>query len=118
MSERSERARLNFEQGYNCAQSVLCAFADELGLTKEEAAKLASSFGGGLGRQRELCGAVVAMSMIAVRWKFGSIVCRDLLGEAGKDDSPVPSARTAEYYRARSCAEFVAYAAELADAVQ
>ena len=116
------------------------------GLTKEEAARLASSFGGGLGRQRELCGAVVAMSMIAgwrkgyaapgddtvkgahyaliqqlsdrFRQKFGSIICRDLLGEAGKDDSPVPSARTAEYYRARSCADFVAYAAELADAIQ
>ena len=61
----SEKAAHNFLSGYNCAQSVLLAFADKAGLEPEYALKLASSFGGGMGRLREVCGAVSAMFMVA-----------------------------------------------------
>ncbi len=57
-SERALKAKAFFEQGYNCAQSVALAFCDETGLAPETAAKLASSFGAGMGRLREVCGAV------------------------------------------------------------
>ncbi|MBO5888780.1 MAG: C-GCAxxG-C-C family protein, partial [Clostridia bacterium] len=46
-----------FKQGYNCAQAVILAFADEIGLDKESAVKFISGFGGGFGRMREVCGA-------------------------------------------------------------
>ena len=62
--EKSQLAKENFEQGYNCAQSVLLAFCEETGLNREQAAKLASTFGGGMGRMREVCGAVSAMFMV------------------------------------------------------
>lgn len=65
MSDFANRAAENFKEGYNCAQSVLLAFADEIGLDKETVLKLSSSFGGGMGRMREVCGAVSAMFIIA-----------------------------------------------------
>ena len=61
----SDKAGNNFRNGYNCAQAVLLAFARELHLEESFALKLASSFGGGMGRLREVCGAVSAMFMIA-----------------------------------------------------
>ena len=60
-----EIAAENFRHGYNCAQSVLLAFAPEIGLDEVTTLKLASSFGGGMGRLREVCGAVSAMFMVA-----------------------------------------------------
>ena len=60
-----EKAKAYFEQGYNCAQAVTLAFADEMGLDEDSAAKLASSFGGGLGRLREVCGCVSGMALAA-----------------------------------------------------
>ena len=65
VSKRQEAAAQNFKQGYNCAQSVCLAFSDVLNLDKETVLKLSSSFGGGMGRLREVCGAVSAMFMIA-----------------------------------------------------
>lgn len=62
--EKSQQAKENFAQGYNCAQAVLLAFCEETGLSREQAAKLASTFGGGMGRMREVCGAVSAMFMV------------------------------------------------------
>ncbi len=104
-----------FQQGYNCAQAVFCAFAEELSLDREMAAKLASSFGGGMGRLREVCGAVSGMFLsagllcgysdpkamdqkkehyqriqslaAAFRQKNGSIVCRELLSASCPQDS-------------------------------
>ena len=61
----AEKACNNFKIGYNCAQSVLLAFADKVNLSEDTALKLASSFGGGMGRLREVCGAVSSMFMIA-----------------------------------------------------
>lgn len=63
--KRSEKAKELFGKGYNCAQAVLCAFADECGMDEDTAYRLSSSFGGGLGRMREVCGAVSGMSMAA-----------------------------------------------------
>lgn len=141
MINHREKAKENFMAGYNCAQSVLLAFCDETGLDRETAARLASSFGGGMGRLREVCGAVSGMFMAAgmikgyddpkdqdgkkAQYKLvqelagrfsdqnGSIICRELLGLTVHADSPIPSERTEEYYQKRPCAELVADAAEI-----
>lgn len=141
MEKYSKRARELFKEGYNCAQSVFCAFADDLGMDFETALKLSSSFGGGMGRLREVCGAVSAMFMIA-GLKYGytspcdddakakhyaliqelaakfkhennSIICRELLGLDVQSQSPIPEKRTEEYYTSRPCEELVASAANI-----
>lgn len=144
MSRHSEVAADLFKQGYNCSQAVFAAFCDETGIDTGTALKIASSFGGGMGRLREVCGAVSGMFMVAgilygydspdagtkkkehykliqdmaerFREKNGSIVCRELLG-LKKDgaDSPAPSPRTAEYYKKRPCVEIVRCAAQIMD---
>lgn len=60
-----EKAVENFQAGYNCAQSVFLAFAEDLGLEADFALRLASSFGGGMGRLREVCGGVSGILMAA-----------------------------------------------------
>ena len=143
MSTHPERAVELFKQGFNCAQSVVGAFCEEVGLDFETAIKLSSSFGGGMGRLREVCGAVSGMFMIAglkygysdpldktakaehyqriqelakrFREENGSIVCRELLGLDKRIESPVPDDRTKEYYQKRPCIELVAQAAEILD---
>ena len=140
MIDYSEKACENFLNGCNCAQSVLCAFSYITGFDKKTSMKLASSFGGGMGRLREVCGAVSAMFMIAgllkgyevagddigktrqyqlvqdlakkFKDKHGSIICRELLGLDG-EDNPIPSKRTAKYYAERPCAEFIKTAADI-----
>lgn len=141
MSIHGERARNYFLEGYNCAQSVVLAYHEELGLEKELAARMASSFGGGMGRLREVCGAFSGMCLVVGLYRGyseakdregkkeqyaliqrladefekrnGSIVCRELLGLDHRKDAPVPAERTAEYYKKRPCAELVAEAAEI-----
>ncbi len=138
---RKERAMRLFEEGYSCAQAVFLAFEDVHGLDRETAARLASSFGGGMGRLREVCGAVTGMFLAAgilcgysspgareeksehyariqaLAGEFekanGSIVCRELLGLSVKRQEPVPEERTAEYYRKRPCKELIGQAAEI-----
>lgn len=137
----SEKAMDYFKQGYNCAQAVLLAFGDRTGLEPKTAAKLSSSFGGGMGRLREVCGALSGAFLTAgllngysdpksrtekaahyariqrmaakFREENGAIRCSELLGEIGKDTSPMPDARTAEYYRKRPCVELVGQAAQI-----
>ena len=58
IQSRAALARQNFLQGYGCAQSVLLAFSDLTGLDEKTSARLGSSFGGGMGRLREVCGGV------------------------------------------------------------
>lgn len=141
MGEYSTKAGENFRAGYNCAQSVFLTFAPEFGIDDEMALKMSSSFGGGMGRLREVCGAVSAMFMVAglkygytepnndqtkakhyeliqklaqeFKEKYGTIVCRNLLGLPNGADSPIPSKRTKEYYKERPCEEFVKFAAEI-----
>ena len=140
-TDYSKIAEDYFEHGYNCAQSVLLTFAKEINLDKETVLKLSSSFGGGMGRLREVCGAVSAMFMIAgflkgystpnddlVKQKhyeliqelantfknqYGTIICRELLGEAGKDNSFKPSKRTEAYYNERPCKHFIGFCAKI-----
>ena len=138
----SDTAAAYFEQGYSCAQAVLLAFREEAGLTPEQAARLASPFGGGMARMREVCGAVSAMLMVvgladgyedadageekralyarvraladAFRGKHGSINCAELLKSVPHTDTPAPpEPRTPEYHAAHPCTAFVRTAAEL-----
>ncbi|MCQ2073660.1 MAG: C-GCAxxG-C-C family protein [Bacteroidaceae bacterium] len=142
MTEQIDRVALAvelFKQGFNCSQSVTAAFADLYGLTREQALRVSASFGGGMGRMREVCGAVSGMFVLAgldcgspqagdaagkeynyrvvqmLAEKFrehnGSIVCRELLGLS--KGSPVPAERNAEYYRKRPCVQIVADAAAI-----
>lgn len=140
---RSEQAMENFFAGYNCAQSVVLAFADMIPIEKKTLLALSSSFGGGMGRLREVCGTVSGMFIVigclygydgpekgevkinhytriqelAHRFEEvnGSIVCRELLGLNVKRQSPVPEERTAEYYKKRPCAKLVGCAAQILD---
>ena len=138
---RREAAMKNFRSGYNCSQSIVKAFADLLPADEQMLLKMASSFGGGMGRLREVCGSVSGMFMVAgllygydgpetgqvkadhyariqelahrFEEKHGSIVCRELLNLGIRHDSPVPEARTKEYYKKRPCAEIIGDAAEI-----
>ena len=131
-----------FLQGYNCAQAVAVAFCDVTGLNKEQTAKMVSAFGGGMGRMREVCGAVSGMFFVlgtlygydvpgndtikmelyqqvqqlaeGFRAENESIICREILKNPPSD--PNPSPRTAEYYAKRPCAKMVMTAARLMDA--
>ena len=130
-----------FLSGYNCAQSVAVAFSDVTGLDESFSAKMASSFGGGMGRLREVCGAVSGMYLVlgllygydtpgddaskkqlytqvqklaaAFREQTGSIVCREILENPPSDPNPTP--RTAEFYKIRPCARMVLLAGQLMD---
>ena len=128
-----------FLSGYNCAQAVAVAFCDVTGLEEKTAARMVSAFGGGMGRIREVCGAVSGMFFVlsylygydtpgdddrkkelytqvqdlaaGFRAECGSIVCREILKNPPSD--PNPSPRTAEYYAQRPCARMVKTAADL-----
>ncbi len=138
---RREAAMENFRKGYNCSQSIVLAFEDMLPVDKNLLSKLSSSFGGGMGRLREVCGSVSGMFMVAgllygyegpetgevkaehyariqelahrFEEKHGSIVCRELLNLDIRHDQPVPEARTNEYYKKRPCPELIGDAAEI-----
>ncbi len=142
LEERVARAKEFFTTGYNCAQSVALAYSDLFGVDHELMATISAPFGGGMGRLREVCGAVSGMSIIAgllrpanditnksaktanyilvqefaeaFRSQNGSIICRELLGLTCKAaDTPTPSDRTPEYYKKRPCAELVAMSARI-----
>lgn len=130
-----------FLKGYNCAQAVAVAYCDITGLAPEFSAKMASSFGGGMGRMREVCGAVSGMLMVAgllygydgpddgetkmahytlvqelagkFREQAGSIICREILKNPPSDPKPTP--RTEEFYKQRPCARLVVLACEILD---
>ena len=139
--DHSEYAVDLFVQGYNCAQAVAAAFGDLTGLEEKTAARMASCFGGGMGRMREVCGAVSGMLLVAgllygyddpratkekrelyaqvqamagqFREELGSIVCRDLLKNPPSDPHPTP--RTEQFYKERPCARMVKTAARIMD---
>ena len=140
MSEKSEKAKELFKSGYNCSQSVLGVFCEELGMDFDTAMKISLSFGGGMGRMREVCGTVSGMFMAAglafasasdsakekgehykriqelaqrFREKNGSIICRELLQGVETSTSPTPSERTETYYKKRPCVELVGDSVEI-----
>ena len=135
---RAEHAAELFNDGYNCAQAVAMAFADLVNMEEKQVAQMVSGFGGGMGRMREVCGAVSGMFFITstlygynepnqerqmqtygliqelagqFKEKAGSIICRELLNNPPSDPAPTP--RTAEYYAKRPCARMVYWAAEI-----
>lgn len=104
--ERVERARQLFLEGYNCSQSVAITFADVYGIDEELMGRFSASFGGGIGRMRQTCGAACGMFMLAglqsgpypsaerkmanyadvqtlaeaFKQQTGSLICKELLG--------------------------------------
>lgn len=140
--DHSMKAAELFMSGSNCAQAIVVAFGDVTGMEPSFAAKFSSSFGGGMGRMREVCGAVSGMLMVAgllygyddpgegdcnkkahyalvqelagkFRAEIGSIVCREILENPPSDPNPTP--RTAEFYKTRPCARMVMLAAKILD---
>ncbi|MBQ8735351.1 MAG: C_GCAxxG_C_C family protein, partial [Bacteroidaceae bacterium] len=65
MESKIEKAVELFKEGYNCSQSVVAAYAEDYGFTREQALKMAASFGGGIGRMRQTCGAACGLFMLA-----------------------------------------------------
>lgn len=143
MTENEQKAKELFKSGYNCAQSVFGVYAEKYGIDFNTAMKLSSSLGGGMGRLREVCGAVSGMFLAAglakgyctndareekklhyeriqyLAHEFeklnGSIVCRELLRLDHKKDDPAPAERTNEYYQKRPCVELVGDACKILD---
>jgi len=70
MSSKSDIAKAAFDQGFNCSQSILAAYAEELGLNREDALRVAAPFGGGIGRTGATCG-VVTGALMALGLKYG-----------------------------------------------
>ena len=64
MTTRADRATEKFLSGYNCAQSVLWSFSEEVRLDSETALKIACGFGAGMARRQEVCGAVTGGIMV------------------------------------------------------
>ena len=141
-NERIEKAVALFKEGFNCSQSVVAAFADMYGFTPEQALKMSASFGGGIGRMRETCGAACGLFLLAgletgategadrdgkaanyklvqelaeeFKQRNGALKCADLLGLSKKEQVvSTPEARTAQYYAKRPCAKMVEEAARI-----
>lgn len=135
----SEKAQALFREGYNCSQSVLGAFCEEAGMDFATAMCVSAGLGGGVGRLREVCGAVSGMAMVLslmhggyepsdsdskaelykkvqqcaeqFRSINGTLICRDLLGTA--ESGGEPQARTPQFYHERPCERLVGCAAEI-----
>ncbi|MGI6716744.1 MAG: C-GCAxxG-C-C family protein [Eubacteriales bacterium] len=143
MTNRCEKAKYLFENGCNCAQAVLLAFSDLTGLDDKTALRLSSSFGGGMGRLREVCGALTGAFMAAgliygpentddinekflqydrikdigmnFKCKYGTYLCRDLLELDILKDIPLPQGQPESFYQKQKCLLYVEYAAKLLD---
>ena len=143
--DHAEEAKRLFLEGYNCSQAVFCAFCDVTGLDLDTAARLSSSFGGGMGRLREVCGtvsgALMALGIVRgyadpkdrnakaahyrlvqeyarlFREQSGSIICRELLRDVQVTPGGVPEERTPEFYARRPCLRLAGEAAAILDRV-
>lgn len=141
MSERIEKAKALFREGFNCSQSVVAAYADLYGYTPEQALRMSAAFGGGIGRMRMTCGAACGLFMLAglekgavvgnnsqakadtytlvqelaaeFKQRNGSLICAELLGLKAPEGSPIPAERTPAYYAKRPCIEMVQEAARI-----
>ena len=138
---RADKAEALFRQGFSCAQSVFGAMADRYGLEEAFALKLSCALGGGVGRLREICGAVTGMALIcglesgntepgnregkdrnyqemrelaeAFRREAGSLSCRELLGLPAGESGGEPAERTEAYYASRPCLRLVKLAVRI-----
>ena len=132
-----EKAEALFLSGLNCSQSVFCAFAEDFGMDLETAKKVSCGLGGGVGRMREVCGAVTGATLVLgmkhgpdkdavypvvqdfmakFKAECGSVVCRELLAGTGATQGGKADARTSEYYQKRPCVELVKLAVSLLEA--
>lgn len=141
-NDRIDKAVALFKEGFNCSQSVVAAFADMYGFTHEQALRMSASFGGGIGRMRETCGAACGLFLLAgletgategsdregkaanyalvqelaeeFKKRNGALRCADLLG-LSKTEPVVstPEARTSQYYAKRPCSKMVEEAARI-----
>ena len=141
MNEKQKAAEL-FLEGYNCSQAVFTAFSHRFGIDEETAKRISAGLGGGVGRMREVCGAVSGAAMVigsivsatdgkdtqskkenyelvrefAQRFKdiHGTVICREMLKiAADKKETATPDSRTADYYKNRPCLKVVEDAAEI-----
>ena len=139
MSKYTQRAVELFMEGKNCSQAVFVAFATDLGLTEEMALAVSVGLGGGVGRMREVCGAVSGAAMVVglknpqydkgeayekvrlIADEFQktnhSIICKELLGLSQPEKSSVPEERTPEYYQKRPCVKIVEDAAKATEKI-
>lgn len=142
LEARVERAVELFKAGFNCSQSVVAAFADLYGFSEEQALRMSASFGGGIGRMRQTCGAACGLFLLAgletgctnpadregkaanyavvqhlaeiFKERNGALNCFELLGLRKEDSTPpTPEARTAQYYAKRPCSKIVEEAANI-----
>lgn len=142
MEDRVELAVSLFKEGYNCSQSVVAAFADIYGFTREQALRMGASFGGGIGRMRQTCGAACGLFLVAgletgctegrnregkeanyilvqqlaeeFKKRNGALICSNLLGLDKNAPTPTtPEARTDTYYKKRPCVKIVEEAARI-----
>lgn len=140
--EHQSKAKALFLAGYSCSQAVFAAFSDVTGLDQKEALRLSAVLGGGVGRMREICGAVSSMALVlgaldgndvpdaekksalytqmqamadAFKRDYGTVVCRELLKLPEGGDSPISPKRDAAFYKDRPCMAFVVRAAALLD---
>lgn len=142
IQERVDKAVALFKQGFNCSQAVFAAGADLYGISDQSLAlRLSASFGGGIGRMRQTCGAACGMFLLAglqngsatvgdaegkkqnyalvqelaaqFQAENGSMICAELLGIAQQPQNPTPEARTEAYYQKRPCVEMVASAVRI-----
>lgn len=138
MGAYADRACELFAADANCAQAVFAAFADKVGMDEKRCLMLSSSFGGGMGRMREVCGAVSGMFLVAgalygyaehddnkkkehyaliqsmaeqFKAEHQTIICRELLRLPVTTPDPVPTKRSEAFYKDRPCIRFVETAA-------
>lgn len=146
MSLYAQRAVDLFLQGYNCSQAVFAAFSDKINMPEELALRVSAGLGGGVGRMREVCGAVSGAAMLAgmlygategsdsaakaktyekvqaIAAEFKktnpSIVCRELLNLSSNQPlQSTPQARTEGYYKKRPCVKIIESAALAAEKI-
>ncbi len=142
MEERIGKAVGLFKQGYNCSQSIVGAFADLYDIPPDLALRISASFGGGMGRMRETCGAACGIFLLAglengsaipgdktgkaanyefvqqlaaeFRRRNGSLCCGELLGLSKQMAlSSIPDERTDHYYAKRPCVRIIEEAAKI-----
>ncbi len=128
-----------FDSGYNCSESIFCAFSGEYGVDSDTAARISGGFGGGMGRCGEVCGVLTGsfmtiglafmkgdmppspemkadvyarVSEMARRFRevHGEIRCNDLLGVDISTPEGQKKAKDGDFHHTK-CAEFVRTAA-------
>ena len=138
---RREKALEIFKAEHNCSQTIVLTFSDMIDMDAVLLARMAQPLGGGVGRLRNICGAVSGMAMVlgalygrepdpdqegkklvysyvqecAAEFEkiYGTVICKDLLEIVEVKKDPVPQKRDEEYYATRPCARIVEDAAEI-----